>query len=138
MVVFSESSSSGGDTEENIVAAGDNFPNRQSRQSQLIREDETNCTSSEKGTMSRDNVDEIDGIRKRCRDKQSEKEEASDTLREVGVRRKVGEAEEEAVKAVGEASNVVAGGFFTLPPTSFSSVSLKHNALHCILCQSKH
>ena len=58
--------------------------------------------------MSRDNVEEVGWIRKRCADKISDND---DTLREVEVRKKVGEAEEEAVKAVGEASNVVAGGF---------------------------
>ena len=41
MILFSESS--GGDVEENIVPAGDNFPSGQSRQSQLIREEDRNC-----------------------------------------------------------------------------------------------
>ena len=114
MVVFSESSSSGGDTEENIVAAaGENFPDgNNSRQHQHIREEEGgHCISSEQGTRSRDNVNGIDWIRNRCRDKMSDKGEGSETLREVEVRKKVVEAVEEAVKAVGEASNVVAGGF---------------------------
>ena len=61
--------------------------------------------------MSRDTADGIDWIRNRCRDKMSDKDKGSETLREVEVRKKVVEAVEEAVKAVGEASNVVAGGF---------------------------
>ena len=104
-MVLSSESSSGGDTEENIVAAGDDFPIGQSRQSKLMREEnDRNCISSEEGTTSE--------AWKVCTDKDqnlSDNKEESETLQKVELRKRVVEAEEEAVKAVREASTAVTG-----------------------------
>jgi len=102
---LSNSESSSGDTEENIVAAGDDFPIGQSRQSKLKREEnDRNCISSEEGTSSDawKGFTDID-------QKLSDNNEESETLQKVELRKRVVEAEEEAVKAVREASTAVAG-----------------------------
>ena len=102
LMVLSSESSSGGDTEENIVAAGDDFPIGQSRQSKLMREE--NDRNSEEGTTSE--------AWKVCTDKDqnlSDNKEESETLQKVELRKRVVEAEEEAVKAVREASTAVTG-----------------------------
>ena len=125
MAVFSESSS-GGDAEENIVAcndtvtaAGDNHDNRH----RIIKEDNKKENAEKgqiddhsnpaKGNMGEENFEEIELSKKTCKDKEQKIcdifEGKSDTLREVEMRVKVVEVEEQAVRAVREASTVVAG-----------------------------
>ena len=125
MAVFSESSS-GGDAEENIVACddtvaavADNHDNRH----RIIKEDSKKENAEKgqiddhsnpaKGTMCKENLEEIELRREACKDKEQKIcdifEGKSDTLREVEMRVKVGEVEEQAVRAVREASTVVAG-----------------------------
>ena len=93
LTVLSSESSSGGDTEENIVAAGDDFPIGQSLKSKLMREEnDRNCISSEEGTTSE--------AWKVCTDKDqnlSDNKEESETLQKVELRKRVVEAEEEVL-----------------------------------------
>jgi len=119
-------SSSGGDAEENIVACddtvaavGDNHDNRH----RIIKEDSKKENAEKgqiddhsnpaKGTMCKENLEEIELRREACKDKEQKIcdifEGKSDTLREVEMRVKVVEVEEQAVRAVREASTVVAG-----------------------------
>ena len=103
--LFSESSS-GGDTEENI-GAGDNFAIRKSWKHRVIRGDEGN-----EGKWTPDEKKAEKGRVGKCielnrKNHNDEEKTSSDTLRKVELR--VSEAEELAMKAVREASNVVAG-----------------------------
>jgi len=115
-------SSSGGDAEENIVecdtvdATSDNYDIRH----RIIKEDNKKESGGKgpsddnsnpaKGTMCKENVEEIELSEKTCKDKE---EKICDIFEAkcdyLEVRVKVGEVEEEAVKAVREASTVVAG-----------------------------
>jgi len=120
----SESSNGGvGDSEENIVGrddtpeaavAADNHHIWQSLQHLNLREENENkeklddLSNPAKGTMCKDDLEEIELRRNTCKHKGKEISD-KETTREVEVREKVSEAEEQAVKSVREASNVVAG-----------------------------
>ena len=121
MAVFSESSS-GGDTEENILACdtvastGDKCDIRH----RIIKEDNKKESGGKgpsddnshpaKRTMSKENFEEIELSEQTCKDKE---QKVCDIFKAKSdhfeVRVKIGEVEEHAVKAVREASNVVAG-----------------------------